>query len=68
MFVTDWLALSIGLRDYIFLDKFESLNRQAGENAATAKKNGQDSLTQNVMVFVSAGFYLPTSFQYKTPR
>jgi len=68
MFVTDWLALSIGLRDYIFLDKFESLNRQAGESAATAKKNGQDSLTQNVMVFVSAGFYLPTSFQYKTPR
>jgi outer membrane beta-barrel protein len=68
MFVTDWLALSIGLRDYIFLDKFESLKRQQGEDAATAKKNGQDSLTQNVMVFVSAGFYLPTSFQYKTPR
>jgi outer membrane beta-barrel protein len=68
MFVTDWLALSIGLRDYIFLDKFENLNRKQGEDAATAKKNGQDSLTQNVMVFVSAGFYLPTSFQYKTPR
>ena len=68
MFVTDWLALSIGLRDYIFLDKFENLNRKQGEDAATAKKTGQDSLTQNVMVFVSAGFYLPTSFQYKTPR
>ena len=26
MFVTDWLALSIGLRDYMFSDKFENRN------------------------------------------
>jgi outer membrane beta-barrel protein len=79
MFVTDWLSLSIGLRDYIFLDKFEPLNRDtlvptAAQAAAKtsevgiAKANATSSLTQNIMVFGSIGFYLPTSFQYKTPR
>ena len=81
MFVTDWLALSIGLRDYIFLDKFEPLNRHnyvpAGSAAGTpggtmtlqeAKANASSSLTQNVMVFGSVGFFLPPSFSYKTPR
>jgi outer membrane beta-barrel protein len=77
-FVTDWLALSIGLRDYIFLDKFEPLNRHdynPPDGSATramtlqeAKTNATSSLTQNIMVFVSAGFYLPPSFQYKKPR
>jgi hypothetical protein len=75
MFVTNWLALSIGIRDYIFDDKFEKLDRPArlptqtvAQAAADAKNNGQYSLTQNIMVFGSIGFYLPPSFQYKTPR
>jgi outer membrane beta-barrel protein len=68
MFVTNWLALSIGIRDYIFDDKFEKLDRPANQSAAVAKQNGQYSLTQNIMVFGSVGFYLPPSFQYKTPR
>jgi outer membrane beta-barrel protein len=68
MFLTNWLALSIGIRDYIFDDKFESLNRPANQSAADAKKNGQFALTNNIMVFGSIGFYLPPSFQYKTPR
>jgi outer membrane beta-barrel protein len=74
-FVTDWLALSIGLRDYIFLDKFEPLNRHrigpldpGQTELQQAKANSTSSLTQNVMVFVSAGFFLPPSFSYKTPR
>jgi len=79
MFVTDWLALSIGLRDYIFLDKFEPLNRSSlvptpAEVAANtpevqiAKEHATSSLTQNIMVFGSVGFFLPPSFSYKTPR
>jgi len=79
MFLTDWLALSIGIRDYIFLDKFEPLNRDtlvptAADIAAKrsevdiAKEHSSSSLTQNVMVFGSVGFFLPPSFQYKTPR
>jgi outer membrane beta-barrel protein len=87
MFITDWLSVSMGLRDYIFLDKFEPLSRHGypvreGEptydpgnpnktRAMTldeAKANTSSSLVQNMMVFVSIGFYLPPSFQYKTPR
>ena len=68
MFVTDWLALSIGLRDYIFIDRFENANRPENQRAALAKTNGVSETTNNVMVFVSAGLYLPTSFSYKTPR
>jgi hypothetical protein len=33
-----------------------------------AKANASSSLTQNVMVFGSVGFFLPPSFSYKTPR
>jgi outer membrane beta-barrel protein len=86
MFLTDWLSVSMGLRDYIFLDKFEPLNRHSfpvkeGEpsydpnNPKTrvmtldeAKAHTTSSLTQNIEVFLSIGFYLPPSFQYKTPR
>jgi outer membrane beta-barrel protein len=79
MFLTDWLALSIGIRDYIFLDKFEPLDRdtlvptQADITAKRsevdiAKEHSHSSLTQNVMVFGSIGFFLPPSFHYKTPR
>jgi outer membrane beta-barrel protein len=71
MFVNDWLSLSIGLRDYIFLDKFEPLDRQRlpdPNNAADVKAHATSALTQNIMMFVSIGVYLPPSFQYKTPR
>ena len=82
MFVTDWLSVSMGLRDYIFIDKFEPLNRHMywpeGTDPSsdppqkmdleTAKRNAKSSLTNNIMVFVSVGFYLPPSFQYKYPR
>lgn len=68
MFVANWLALSIGIRDYIFDDKFENRGRPAGQSAAVAKQNGSSALTENIMVFGSIGFYLPPSFQYKTPR
>jgi outer membrane beta-barrel protein len=67
MFVTDWLSLSIGLRDYIFSDKFESLNR-GNEKVQQAQAAETHAITNNIMVFVSAGLYLPTSFSYKTPR
>jgi outer membrane beta-barrel protein len=77
MFVNDWLSLSIGLRDYGFLDKFEPAARfnpgnplglQDPNNAAEVKSHATSAFTQNIMMFVSVGFFLPPSFQYKTPR
>ncbi len=43
MFVTDWLSLSVGLRDYIFLDKFEPLTRHS-----VPVKEGEPNFDPNV--------------------
>ncbi len=75
MFVLDWLTLSVAVRDYIFLDKFEPLDRGPDGSGGTryasaseAKAHADSQLTNNVMVFFSVGFFLPPSFSYKTPR
>jgi outer membrane beta-barrel protein len=67
-FLFKWLTVNFALRDYIMADKFEPLNHPAGEDPATLKANATSALVNNVMFFVGAGFYLPTGFQYKTPR
>ena len=35
---------------------------------ATAKAHADAKLVNNVMFYLGVGFYLPTGFQYKTPR
>ena len=32
------------------------------------RPTAQSQLVNNVMFYVGVGFYLPTKFQYKTPR
>lgn len=68
LFLNDWLTLSFAIRDYIFNDKFEPLDRKRGEAIEDVKARAQGELVNNVMFAVSLGFYLPTSFQYRTPR
>jgi len=71
-FLFDWLTINYMLRDYIILDKFEPLDRSRAMNmyldAASAKANADAKLVNNVMFYLGVGFYLPTGFQYKTPR
>jgi outer membrane beta-barrel protein len=69
-FLSDWLTVSFSLRDYIFNDKFEPTDRMRGEPIENVKaRAGQyTQLVNNIMFFASVGFYLPTSFQYRTPR
>jgi outer membrane beta-barrel protein len=73
-FLFDWLTVNFALRDYIVPDKFEPLKdgAQATPMAITtadeAKANAHSALVNNLMLYVGAGFYLPTKFQYKTPR
>jgi outer membrane beta-barrel protein len=70
LFVLDWMTLSVTFRDYMYLDKFEAANRAPGESAEVAKASAdaQSQFVQNIMMFVSLGFYVPPSFSYKTPR
>jgi outer membrane beta-barrel protein len=72
-FIFDWLTVNFALRDYIVPDKFEPLldGNQAPTpitTAAQAQANAHSALVNNLMFYVGAGIYLPTKFQYKTPR
>lgn len=67
-FLFDWLTVNYAFRDYFILDKFEPTNRVPGETGAQAKSHADGKLVQNVMFYVGVGVYLPTRFQYKTPR
>jgi outer membrane beta-barrel protein len=72
-FLTDWLTVNFALRDYIVPDKFEPLldGNQATPaitTSAQAQANAHSALVNNLMFYIGAGIYLPTKFQYKTPR
>ncbi len=68
----DWLTLNFALRDYILPDKFEPSSQTEMANnittSAAAKAQAQSQLVNNVVFSIGVGFYLPTKFQYKTPR
>jgi outer membrane beta-barrel protein len=68
-FLSDWLTVSFGFRDYIFNDKFEPLDRKPGEDIEAVKARAlSQGFVNNIMFTTSIGFYLPTSFTYRTPR
>jgi outer membrane beta-barrel protein len=67
-FLSDWLTVSFGFRDYVFNDKFEPIDRAAGQSIEEVKANADSALVNNLMFTASVGFFLPTSFQYRTPR
>lgn len=67
-FLFDSLTVNYAVRDYIVLDKFEPLDRAAGQPIAQVKANADGKMVHNVMFYVGVGIYLPTKFQYKTPR
>jgi outer membrane beta-barrel protein len=69
-FLAKWLTVNVGLRDYVFYDKFEPTRREVGmnETAAQAKAAADGALINNVMFQVGVSFWLPTSFEYTTFR
>jgi outer membrane beta-barrel protein len=67
VFVTRWITLNLGVKDYIFVDKFESVNRTTA-NVEDAKANASTQLINNVMFTAGFSFWIPTGFQYTTFR
>jgi len=67
-FLTKWLTVNAGVRDYIFLDKFEPVDRAMYTSASQAKDHADSRLINNVMFQVGLSFWLPTSFEYTTFR
>lgn len=66
--VSNWLTFNVALRDYIFSDLYEPLTRGRDQDIETVKQNAQSQFVHNVMLYAGLGLYLPTSFQYRTPR
>lgn len=66
-FVTKWMTVDFGIRDYIFVDKFEAANRTevSGDDA---KANADSSLINNVLFQAGVSFWIPPSFEYTTFR
>jgi outer membrane beta-barrel protein len=69
-FLAKWLTINLGVRDYMFIDKFEPTNRTVTMNATAsdAKENADSAFINNVMFQVGLSFWLPTSFEYTTFR
>jgi len=67
-FLFNWLTVNFALRDYIMPDKFEAVPNLFPNDPAMAKAAASSQLVNNVMVYAGVGIYLPTKFQYKTPR
>ncbi|GEM_PF-738947 len=69
-FLAKWLTVNFGVRDYLFLDKFEPTNRSLTMNAtaAAAQSNADSAFVNNIMFQIGLSFWLPTSFDYTTFR
>jgi outer membrane beta-barrel protein len=70
-FLLNWLSVNFALRDYLVPDKFEPIRGPMAApitSSAQYKAQAQSELVQNVLFYVGVGLYLPTKFQYKTPR
>jgi outer membrane beta-barrel protein len=69
-FLFDWLTINYMFRDYIILDKYEPLTRSKTmfASASDAKNHADGKLVNNIMFYLGVGVFLPTGFQYKTPR
>jgi outer membrane beta-barrel protein len=67
-FLAKWLTVNIGVRDYIFVDKFEPTDRVMYPTASEASSHADSALINNIMFQAGISFWLPTSFEYTTFR
>lgn len=69
-FLAKWVTINAGVRDYVFVDKFEPVGRSDTmyTSADDAAAHADSSLINNVMFQLSVSFWLPTGFEYHTFR
>lgn len=69
-FLTRFITVNVGIRDYVFVDRFEPVGRGQGmfESAQAAKDNASSALINNVVFQAGVSFWFPTSFEYTTFR
>jgi outer membrane beta-barrel protein len=75
----DWLSINLGVRTWIFPDKLEPGRRGPDDGPGgrddpslvdpqRAKDASDFQVAYNVLFFLGGSFYLPSSFEYTTPR
>ena len=69
-FLAKWLTINLGIRDYLFIDKYEPTNRSTMSNASAsdAQAHADSAFVNNIMFQIGLSFWLPTSFEYTTFR
>jgi outer membrane beta-barrel protein len=69
-FLFKWLTVNVGLRDYLFVDKYEPVDRSETMYADPddAKEHADSAFINNVMFQLSVSFWLPPTFEYTTFR
>jgi outer membrane beta-barrel protein len=69
-FLAKWVTIQFGIRDYLFIDKFEPTDRSPTMNATAsdAKDNADSAFINNIMFQIGLSFWLPTGFEYTTFR
>ncbi len=66
-FLTKFLTVTIGVRDYIFIDKFEAAGRME-VSADDARDAASSSLINHVMFQAGISIWIPMGFEYTTFR
>jgi outer membrane beta-barrel protein len=67
VFITDFITLNLAVKDYIFVDKYESTMRMTAD-VEDAKRNATSQLINNIMFSVGLSFWVPPVFHYTTFR
>lgn len=68
VFLSQWLTLDLAVKDYIFIDQFENVNRTATMSLDDAKANATSQLINNIMFTAGVSFWIPPVFHYTTFR
>lgn len=66
-FLTKFLTVHVGMRDYVFVDQFEAVDRTEISGDA-ARDNADSSLINNVVFQAGISFWIPPTFEYTTFR
>jgi outer membrane beta-barrel protein len=66
-FLTKFMTVHVGIRDYVFVDKFEAVDRTEVSGDA-ARDNADSSIINNVVFQAGLSFWIPPTFEYTTFR
>lgn len=68
VFMTRWMTLNLGVRNYVFLDKYENAGRTPSQSVSEAMDEADGKLINHIMFHAGLSFWLPLGFDYTTFR